>query len=218
MSKPSDGGFTGDGWEVKKIPSKQGKEFIRKNHYTHSCHNGPMCYGLFSPEGSIVGVLAFATPCSENVRSSVYGPDRKGEVTELHRLVILDVTKTNAESWFIVRALKALKEDRPNYSAVVSFSDATEGHAGTIYQATNAIYQGPTSKAWFYRDQEGRLRHPRQNGHNVTKEEAAEKGWTRERREAKRRYLFLIGAPAERRRNRKSLIKPEMPYPRKELQ
>lgn len=211
--RPDDGGFTGEGYSVRKIKSSVGKQFIREHHYSRSCHNGPMCYGMFDPEEELIGVLAFATPCSENVRASVYGTERKSEVTELHRLVILDGTKTNAESWFISRALKLLKQDKPNYSAVVSFSDATEGHRGTIYQATNAIYQGGTSKAWFYRDNEGRLRHPRQNGHNVTKDEAASWGWTRERREAKRRYLFLIGTPSERRKNRKSLVKHQLPYP-----
>lgn len=213
--RPDDGGFSGEGWTVKKINSTAGKMFIREHHYSRSCHNGPMCYGLFHGD-DLAGVLAFATPCSENVRASVYGPERKPEVTELHRLVILDVTKTNAESWFIARSLRLLKQDHPRYSAVVSFSDATEGHTGTIYQATNALYQGPTSKAWFYRDQEGRLRHPRQNGHNITLTDAKERGWTRERREAKRRYLFLLGGPAEKRRNRKGLVKPVLDYPRKD--
>ena len=213
--KPNDGGFRGDGYEVRPIKSSIGKAFIREHHYSHSCHNGPMCYGLVTEE-RLIGVLAFATPCSENVRRSVYGPGREGEVTELHRLVILDETRTNAESWFISRALRQLKRDRPKYSAVVSFSDATEGHTGTIYQATNAIYQGSTSKAWFYRDGEGRLRHPRQNGHNVTVAEATDKGWVRERRDAKRRYLFLLGGKAERRKNRAALVRESYPYPERE--
>ena len=213
MTKPEDGGFSGEGWSVKKINSTIGKRFIRKHHYSRSCHNGPMCYGLFKEDDLLVGVLAFATPCSENVRASVYGPERKSEVTELHRLVILDGTKTNAESWFIAKALKLLKRDRPGYSAVISFADETQGHVGTIYKATNALYQGTTAKAWFFRDQENRLRHPRQNGHNVTKEEAEEWGWTRERREAKHRYLFLLGSSSQKRRNQSALTKPIKKYP-----
>lgn len=212
MTKPADGGFSSEGFKVKKIKSSVGKDFIRKHHYTRSCHNGPMCYGLFR-EDDLIGVIAFATPISENVRASVYGPDRKNEVTELHRLIILDGTKTNAESWFIAKALKLLKKDRPNYSAVVSFADETQGHVGTIYKATNALYQGTTAKAWFFRDQENRLRHPRQSGHNVTREEAEEWGWTRERREAKHRYLFLIGSSAQKKKNKLALTKPIKEYP-----
>ena len=212
MTKPADGGFSSEGFKVKKIKSSVGKDFIRKHHYTRSCHNGPMCYGLFR-EDDLIGVIAFATPISENVRASVYGPDRKNEVTELHRLIILDGTKTNAESWFIAKALKLLKKDRPNYSAVVSFADETQGHVGTVYKATNALYQGTTAKAWFFRDQENRLRHPRQSGHNVTREEAEEWGWTRERREAKHRYLFLIGSSAQKKKNKSALTKPIKKYP-----
>lgn len=197
---------------MEKIKSTIGKAFIRENHYTHTCHNGPMCYGMFHGD-ELVGVCAFANPCSENVRSSVYGESRKSEVTELHRLFIQDGTKTNAESWFIARALKLLKRDKPDYTAVISFSDATEGHTGTIYQATNALYQGVTSRNWFYRDQEGRLRHPRQNTVNISWDQAQEWGWAREKREAKRRYLFLLGSPREKKRNRESLVKSVLDYP-----
>lgn len=139
---------------------------------------------------------------------------RVNNVTELHRLVVLDNAPTNTESWFIVRALRGLKEYRPNIWAVLSFADTTEGHNGTIYQATNALYTGMSSRARFYRGTEGRLRHPRQSGHNVTPAEAKEKGWTSEMREAKHRYLFLT---PDDKRHKKVLIKllklSSLPYP-----
>lgn len=180
------------GYRVERIPGGVGKEFIRQHHYSKGCHNGPMTWGLFSDK-ELIGVCAFATPNSENVRASVFGPEYKNHVTELHRLVILDVTPTNTESWFISRALKGLKKERPHIWAVLSFADSTEGHIGTIYQATNALYCGMTSRARFYRDQDGRLRHPRQNGVNITREEAALRGWTSEMRESKHRYLWIMG-------------------------
>ncbi|MEG1502540.1 MAG: hypothetical protein RR370_04030, partial [Synergistaceae bacterium] len=83
-------------------------------------------------------------------------------------------------------------ETNPEIWAVLSFSDLTEGHTGVIYKATNAYRLGSTSKSTFYIDQDGRLRHPRQNGHNVTKEEANDKGWTSCKRESKNRYLWLL--------------------------
>lgn len=176
-----------------------------------------MTWGLFSGD-RLIGVCAFATPSSENVRSSVFGPEYKSHVTELHRLVILDETPTNTESWFIVRALRGLHSYRPNIWAVLSFADGTEGHKGTIYQATNALYLGTTGRARFYRDQTGRLRHPRQNGHNVTVEESAQLGWVPEMRDAKHRYLFLIGdGKAHRRKLKKMLIQEPRPYPHKEV-
>lgn len=180
------------------------KEYIKKNHYSHGCHNGPSpCYGLFE-ENKLIGCLMFATPCSENVRSSIFGEQYKDWVTELHRLHILDCTPKNTESWFISRCLKLLKEDKPQIKAVISFSDMTEGHSGVIYKATNAYRLGTTGKAKFYRDKDGRLRHPRQSGVNITEAMAKEKGWKSEIREAKNRYLYIIGKSKV---ERKKLIK-----------
>src|SRR5574343_2015619 len=122
-----------DGYSVKKVPASVCKDFIITPHYSHGCHNGPMTWGVFDPIDNLVGVCAFATPNSENVRASIFGKDHVSRVTELHRLVLLDEVPKMAESWFIVRALKGLKEYRPNLWAVVSFADSTEGHVGTIY-------------------------------------------------------------------------------------
>lgn len=179
-------------YEVKKIPCKTAKDYIIKNHYSHGCHNAPSpCYGLFQND-DLIGVLMFATPCSENVRASVFGGDNKDKVIELHRLHILDVTPKNTESWFISRCLKLLKEDKPRVKAVISFSDTTQGHNGTIYQATNFYFIGKTTPCTFYLDSNNRLRHPRQNGVNITKEMAAGYGWTPIKRMAKNRYLILL--------------------------
>lgn len=192
-----------DEYVFKPIQSKLGKEFIRKYHYSKSCHNGPSpCYGLYVkddrvPNDALIGVLCFATPCSENVRSSVFGEWYKDHVTELHRLVVKDsycgrATPKNTESWFISRCLKQLKKDKPQIWAVLSFADSTEGHVGTIYKATNAKFCGMTTKATFYLDREGRLRHPRQNGVNITTDEAITRGWCPVKRWAKYRYLWLL--------------------------
>ena len=139
-------------YEVKHISSKLGKQYIIDNHYSHGIHNGAMCFGLVYKE-VIIGVCAFATPCSENVCSSIFGYEYRRTVTELHRLHILDGTPKNTESWFIVRVLKALKEYKPNYWAVITFADSTVGHTGVIYKATSAYRLGKTnSSATFYFD------------------------------------------------------------------
>ncbi len=77
---------------VKRISTKEAKEYIHKNHYSHGSHNGPSpCYGLFDGD-ELIGAMMFATPCSENVRSSIFGEEYKDHATELHRLHILDCT------------------------------------------------------------------------------------------------------------------------------
>lgn len=195
-------------YEVRKAPTKEAKEFVKTHHYSGGIHNGPMTYGLYSGE-TLVGVCAFATPSSENVCASVFGPDHKRAVTELHRLVLLDEVPKNAESFFISRALRLLKQDRPYYAAVLSFADTTEGHLGTIYQATNALYCGTTGKSKFWRDETGRLRHPRQNGVNVSPEQAKAAGWVAEYRDSKHRYLFLLPCSRSERKTWLSRLKLE---------
>lgn len=181
-------------YEVRRVKARDAKEYIRANHYSKGCHNGPSpCYGLYETGGQeLIGVLMFATPCSENVRASVFGGEHKDAVVELHRLHIQDVTPKNTESWFIARCLRQLVIDRPQTRGVLSFSDLTEGHTGVIYRASNAYEIGATGKAKFYRDASGRLRHPRQNGVNVTEDMAAAFGWVPEYRQAKNRYLWIV--------------------------
>lgn len=184
-------------YKIEKIPAKIAKTYIKNNHYSKSCHNGPSpCYGLFINE-ELVGVLCFSTPCSENVRSSVFGSDMKDTVVELHRLHIMDKYKgitlpTGIESWFISRCLKRLKTDRPKTKGVLTFADTSEGHSGVIYKATNAYECGKTSKSTFFLDAKGSLRHPRQNGVNISKEEAKKRGWKPVKRDSKIRYLYLL--------------------------
>jgi hypothetical protein len=187
-----------------------GKAFVIEHHYSHGIHNGPTCYGMFAGN-RLVGVLAIATPCSENVRRSVFGREYVDAVTELHRLVLLDEVPHNAESFFIARALYCHKRAKPHVRAVLSFADATQGHVGTIYQATNAIYTGTSGRATFYLDETGRLRHPRQNGVNITPPLAAERGWTPTKRDGKHRYVFLL---PNNKANRKALLLPSLPYPK----
>ena len=182
-------------YKISLIDCETAKNYIIKNHYSHGCHNAPSpCYGLFDND-KLIGVLMFATPCSENVRASVFGEEYKDWVIELHRLHILDVTPKNTESWFISRCLKLLRQDRPQTKAVISFADSTQGHSGIIYQATHFFYCGKTGKATFYLDQDGRLRHPHQNGVNITRKMALEKGWQPVTRFSKNRYIYIFRKP-----------------------
>lgn len=146
----------------------------------------------------------FATPCSENVRRSIWGKEYRDRVIELHRLHILDVTPRNTESWFIHKCFDLLKTDKPRIKGIISFADSTEGHEGTIYKASNFYFIGKTCKATFYRDSLGRLRHPRQCGVNITSERAKELGWTAEQRLSKNRYLYIL---ANNKKEKKELIK-----------
>lgn len=65
-------------------------------------------------------------------------------------------------------AFKFLKKSNPDLELIVSFADPAEGHHGGIYQATNWIYTGESSKSYSFLDKTGRKWHSRQ---------VSEKGW-----------------------------------------
>jgi len=193
-----------ENYYVEKITQTEAIEYIRRNHYTKGSHNAPNPnYGIFD-KGKLIGVLMFAQPCSENVRGSIWGKEHKEKVIELHRLHIQDTTPKNTESWFIGECLRRLAVDKPEIRCVISFADSTEGHTGVIYRATNFYYVGKTASTTFYKDSTGRLRHPRQNSVNISREEARRRGWSVERRGAKNRYIYIFG---KSKKEKKELIR-----------
>lgn len=189
--------------QIELLSRAEALPFIHANHYSRGSHANPRCYGA-RVDGNLVAVAAFATPCSEAVRSQFFGPSEKDAVTELHRLVAVQWPSRPANflSQFLVAVLKRLKSDRPEKRIVVSFADPTEGHTGAIYKATNWLLVGTTSPTWFYRDPDGRLRHPRQNGRNVSKQEALSLGWVPERRKGKLKYIYILGNRREQHQTR----------------
>ena len=221
--------------EVRKTGRKEAREFIMEHHYTGTCGGAVMTWGLFNKyTDELLGAIAFQTPISENVRAYIFedmDPSDGGvnececdhfdedhkyrqHVTELQRLVTLDKTPKNTESWFISRALSKLKDHKPKYWAVVSFADTTEGHEGTIYKASNAYYYGKASARKFYRNDEGELLSPRQGGVNITIPEAREKGWEIEERYTKHRYLFLLPDPYQAKEELYEMVECDLyPYP-----
>lgn len=193
-------------YQVRKVDCETAKQYICEHHYSHGCHNAPSpCYALYD-NGNMIGCLMFATPCSENVRASIFGEDYKDNVIELHRLHILDVTPKNTESWFISRCMKLLLQDRPQTWCVISFSDTTMGHDGTIYKATNFMRCGKCEGGTFYLDVSGRLHHPRQNGVNIGLEEARQRGWKPIKRMTKNRYIMILGQNRKERKEHYKLF------------
>lgn len=85
-----------------------------------------------------VGCIVFAIPPRE---TSV----RYGRTTwELARLWVDDSEGRNTESWFIARAVKMIRRHCPEVETLVSYADPSVGHRGTIYRASNWIYDGST--------------------------------------------------------------------------
>lgn len=205
-------------FHVEKVPLDVARRFMRRHHYSGGLGNAAMPWGVYDQTtGKLLAIIAFQTPISELVRDSVFGKSVCGcqlvepkecnrddchiwgdhhhlgeHVTELHRIAAVPEAPKNTGSWLISKGLTALKQYKPKYWAVISMADSTEGHNGTLYQAANADYYGTAEKRIQYRDQDGRLRPPRQCGENISMAEAKSRGWTIERRGVKHRYVFWL--------------------------
>ena len=135
---------------VEEIPRKSVVKFIEKHHYSHNV-NGVQSlyhYGLFR-EGNfgipkMIGAMMYAHP-SMPATAAKYNPINPDKCLELRRLVCIDDTPKNTESYFMGHSFKLLKRDT-DMEVIVSFADQHHGHTGVIYKATNFDYLGETGK------------------------------------------------------------------------
>ena len=136
---------------VEYINRKSLVSFIEKHHYSHNV-NGIQSYhhfGLYT-EGNfglpkMIGAMMYAIP-SMPATASKYNPINPNKCLELRRLVCIDDTPKNTESYFIGKTFKWLKSFT-DMEVIVSFADQHYGHSGTIYKATNFDYLGETADA-----------------------------------------------------------------------
>ena len=135
---------------VEEIPRKSVVKFVEKHHYSHNV-NGVQSlyhYGLFT-EGNfgipkMIGAMMYAHP-SMPATAAKYNPINPDKCLELRRLVCIDDTPKNTESYFIGQTFKLLKQTT-DMEVIVSFADQHHGHTGVIYKATNFDYLGETAK------------------------------------------------------------------------
>jgi hypothetical protein len=141
---------------VQAIDESTAKAFTVAHHYAASYPAARFRAGLFvqgrASRESLVGVAVFSVPMSQGVIPRWFAGLRPAEGVELGRLVLLDDVASNAESWFVARALRLLRAEL-GVDGVLSYSDPIQrvdaagnvvkrGHIGTVYQALNAAYLG----------------------------------------------------------------------------
>ena len=202
-------------------------------HYSHLWTKCSVALGLFYDTGKqhkffsgnkeeFIGVIVYGDPIGRHSGGSVSEKLDRTEVYELVRLYIHDGYGSNIESWFISQSFKWLKENT-DIKALISYADPKEGHAGTIYQATNWIYQGnsirPNDTYSFKLKEGGEWIHGRTlaNTHKTNDIEKLKKKightfWYRVE-PLKHRYIYLL---QNKRYFGKHLKHPSLPYPKKD--
>lgn len=129
---------------VRPVQRSEVRDFIEEHHYSHNI-NGLMssyCFGLFDSEDTLIGAMMYGKFAMAGVWKKY--ADNPDDVLELRRLVLVDDTKRNAESFFIGATLRWLKKNT-TVKTIVSYADPNYGHSGVIYRATNFVDVGMTS-------------------------------------------------------------------------
>lgn len=130
-------------YTVRQVSRSEVKDFIEEHHYSHNINGLRVahCFGLFDGE-TLVGAMLYGGLAMANAWKK-YG-DSDAEVLELRRLVLIDDTPRNSESFFIGHTLRWLKKNT-QVKTIVSYADPNYGHSGVIYRATNFTHVGMTS-------------------------------------------------------------------------
>lgn len=139
-----------EGWKVEHVSFQSIRSFVEKHHYSHKVSGLIIqhCFGLFRPRPEffgipeMVGSIIYTLPTIQGVRAK-YSPDDPDKCLELSRLVCIDDTPKNAESFFISKTLLWLKRNTDT-KIVVSYADPMHGHSGIVYKASNFEYCGVT--------------------------------------------------------------------------
>jgi hypothetical protein len=133
------------GYIVERVERKEIQALVEKWHYTHSINgvHSNYCFALKENGiiigAAVVGILAMAGVVKK------YEKLGYKNVLELRRLVCIDRTFRNAETFFIGRILRYLRQNTDT-DLIVAYSDLNENHTGIIYKASNFVFLGKTGR------------------------------------------------------------------------
>ena len=123
--------------------AKSEADFMIQQHYLKCWPAVCVCRLGLRVSGRWAGLIIFSLPRAGTEK--LVG----GITWELARLWAHDDMPRNTESWFISKAVKWVRMNRPEVRFLISYADPSAGHHGFVYKASN----------WkdFGRSDEGRM-------------------------------------------------------------
>lgn len=221
---------------VRLINKSVAKQFVEKNHYTKRLSSARYTLGLFhvseeehmffdGENEELIGCLVYGHPVSNATVTSVFNTIdlELSAILELTRLVIFDGYGKNIESYFIGQSFKWLKENDPQVKVLISYADPEQNHTGLIYRATNWLYQGCgagklmpdfsikalETDEWMHSRTVGSVYGSRNI--NSLAEKIGHTFWRKEEF-PKHRYIYFLGSKTERKKFKKDVKVPILPY------
>ena len=220
---------------IRQIDKASAKKMVVKYHYSKLWTKCSVALGLFRKTGNehsffdeaeeeMVGVIVYGDPIGRLTGQSISDEIDRTEVLELTRLFIHDGYGSNIESWFISQSFNWLRKFRTEIKALVSYASPVEGHSGTIYQATNWIYQGNNNRwndGWIFKfEPDGRWMHGRTifphyktNDPYEIQKQVNKTFWIRKELQ-KHRYVYILAGKKDKKNILRTLKHETLPYPK----
>ena len=127
------------------------REIFENFHYKKGHMGGgiSVCFAMYI-ENKLVGGSVLGKPRHEK---------KYKNCIDIRRMACLDEAPYNSESWFLGQIIQWVKKNT-DYEHVLSYSDMTVGHVGTIYKAANFKEIGETTPT-KYVEWNNKIYHPR---------------------------------------------------------
>lgn len=201
-------------FRIEQIDYRQAMDIVIANHYLHRKASCSVAFGLFHKDDwQPVGVIVYGINASSTLLKGICGPEEAGNVYELTRLWIDDSVPRNGESFLIGNTIRKLDKD-----IIVSFADASYGHRGVVYQATNFIYTGLSAKFKDPKVKGLEHQHHTTYANGMTNAEVIEKFGAANvsfvERPRKHRYIFINATGRRRKELMEKLRYKPQPYPK----
>lgn len=137
--------------EIRMCKFSDIRHIFENYHYKKGSMGGgiSVCFAMLI-DGLLVGGSVLGKPRHEN---------KYKNCIDIRRMACLDDAPCNSESWFLSQIIKWCASNT-DYNYVLSYSDKTVGHSGTIYKAANFKNIGETTPT-KYVEWEGKTYHPR---------------------------------------------------------
>ena len=137
--------------EIKICEFSDIRHIFERFHYKKGAMGGgiSVCFAMFI-NNELVGRSVLGKPRHEK---------KYKKCIDIRRMALLDEAPFNSESWFLSQIIKWCASNT-DYNYVLSYSDKTVGHNGTIYKAANFRNIGETTPT-KYVEWNDKIYHPR---------------------------------------------------------
>ena len=203
-------------YRVEPLDYQTATAIIVEKHYLHRKAPCSHAFGLFDNDDHILGVVMYGVSPSSTLLKGVCGPEEWRNVYELTRLWVDDSVPKNGESFLIGNSINKLDRE-----IIVSYADSSQEHIGYVYQATNFIYTGLSSKFKDPKVKGLENQHHATYANGLTNKEVIEKFGADNvyfvERPRKHRYVYF-NAKGGRKKYLLSILRyKQLPYPKPDL-